>query len=161
MTPDYFCNLDANLMRLDHLQRPELNKGTVDFVVDSAEEYWAQNPPPHIAQPYASVEGPPKGPRAPAPLDYVFAFDVSTQAVVSGFLKSSCDALKQILFGSGDAEESAVFPAASRIGIATFNDTLHFYSFAVRFHLLFVMCARIDLRAGIVPVRGDTDACRW
>lgn len=140
MSPDYFCNLDANLMRLDHLQRPELNKGTIDFVLDAAEEYWAQNPPPHIAQPYASVEGPPKGRRAPAPLDYVFAFDVSTQAVVSGFLKASCDALKNILFGSSDAENVTVFPPASRMGIATFNDTLHFYSFAVRLLLFYVMC---------------------
>ncbi|KAF8960368.1 sec24-related protein [Flammula alnicola] len=130
VSPEYFCNLDANLLRLDHLQRPELNKGTIDFDVTSAEEYWAQNPPPHIAQPFSSVEGPPKGPRAPAPLEYVFAFDVSNEAVVSGFLQSVCDALKVVLFGSTNANgaiEDSHFPPSSKIAIVTFDSTLHFY----------------------------------
>lgn len=131
VSSEYFCNLDANLLRLDHLQRPELNKGTVDFDVTSSEEYWAQNPPPHIAQPFASVEGPPKGPRTPAPLHYIFAFDVSHESVVSGFLQSACQALQDVLFGTGRPN---IVPS-SKISIVTFDRSLHFYDITVRFTL--------------------------
>ncbi|KAF8183126.1 sec24-related protein [Pholiota molesta] len=133
VSSEYFCNLDADHLRLDHLQRPELNKGTVDFDVTSAEEYWARNPPPHIAQPYASVEGPPQGPRQPTPLDYVFAFDVSNESIASGFLQSSCDSLKAILYGTVDANgsvEHPKFPPTSKLAVITFNHNLHFYDFA-------------------------------
>lgn len=131
VSSEYFCNLDANLLRLDHLQKPELNKGTVDFLVSSSEDYWATQPPPHIAQPFASVDGPPLGPRPPASMDYVFAFDVSNEAVISGFLQSACDALKSILYGSSDPSGAVLippaFPPSLRIAIITFDTTLHFY----------------------------------
>lgn len=132
MTPDYFCNLDANFLRLDHLQRPELNKGTVDFEVTSSKEYWAQNPPAHIAQPFYSVETPEPGPRIPCPLTYVFAFDVSMEAVASGFLQSSCDSLKTILYGNADLGIESNFLPSSRLAIVTFNSSLHFYHLDVR-----------------------------
>jgi len=138
VSTEYFCNLDANLLRLDHLQRPELNKGTVDFLVTPCEDYWATQPPPHIAQPFASVDGPPSGPRPPTPMDYIFAFDVSNEAVVSGFLQSACDALKSVLYGSSDASGVAItppsFPPSLRIAIITFDTALHFYDMTVGFH---------------------------
>lgn len=144
VSTDYFCNLDANLLRLDHLQRPELNKGTVDFDVTDSEDYWAQNPPPHIAQPFASVEGPPKGPRKPLALHYLFAFDVSHEAVVSGFLRNACDALKTILCGSTTADgvsvPSAISPS-NRISIMTFDKSLHFYDLLVRFNSSILLVA--------------------
>ncbi|KDR79957.1 hypothetical protein GALMADRAFT_242124 [Galerina marginata CBS 339.88] len=130
VSTEYFCNLDTNQLRLDHLQRPELSKGTVDFNVTSCDEYWAQNPPPHIALPYYSVDEPPKGPRPPVPMDYIFLFDVSNEAVVSGFLESACDALKTILYGNTDLEIDPCFPTSSRVAIMTFDSSLHFYDFA-------------------------------
>ncbi len=135
VSPEYFCNLDPNLLRLDQLQRPELNKGTVDFDVTSAEDYWAQHPPPRISRPFYSPEPTPSGPRQPSPIDYIFAFDVSIEAIYSEFLSSACETLKLILFGGTDAggsHLSPTIPESSRIAILTFDTTLHFYDFSVR-----------------------------
>ncbi|KAH9886074.1 sec24-like protein [Cubamyces lactineus] len=123
---EYFCNLDANLLRLDHLQRPELNKGTVDFVV--SEEYWAPHPPPSIQPLYYSIIPPPtNGLRKPQPMDYMFVFDVSQEAVRSGFLKAACAILLEALFGDGEAIPSC-FPPSSRVAILAFDRTLQFYN---------------------------------
>ena len=131
VTSDYFCNLDANLLRLDLLQRPELTKGTVDFAVDSSEEYWSKNPPPQISSPYCSVDPPPTDSRQPEPLEIIFAFDVSSVAVASGFLKCACAFLKELLYGEDDLDD-ACFSRNGRIAIITFDSTLHFYDLTVR-----------------------------
>ncbi|KAF8815725.1 sec24-related protein [Phlegmacium glaucopus] len=124
---DYFCNLDANLLRLDLMERPELTKGTVDFSVHSSEEYWGKNPPPQISMPYHSVEPPPTGSRRPEPMDIIFAFDVSSDAVASGFLECACATLKDLLYaGEGDLND-ACFSHNGRMTIITFDTTLHFY----------------------------------
>ncbi|KAL1946226.1 hypothetical protein VTO73DRAFT_15353 [Trametes versicolor] len=123
---EYFCNLDANFLRLDHLQRPELNKGTVDFAV--SEEYWTPQPPPSIRPLYYSVvPQPTTGVRKPQPMDYVFAFDVSQEAVRSGFLKTACAVLLAALFGDDESIPSC-FPQESRIAILAFDRTLQFYN---------------------------------
>lgn len=127
---EYFCNLDANFLRLDHLQRPELNKGTVDFAV--SEEYWTPQPPPSIRPLYYSVvPQPTAGVRKPQPMDYVFVFDVSQEAVRSGFLKTACAVLLAALFGDGESIPSC-FPQESRIAILAFDRTLQFYNLSVR-----------------------------
>ncbi|KAJ3513513.1 hypothetical protein NLJ89_g2903 [Agrocybe chaxingu] len=153
VSPDYFCNLDVNMMRLDHLQRPELNKGTVDFVVTASEEYWAQNPPPRINQPFFSIEPPPAAARPPVPMDYVFAFDVSNETVISGFLQSACDAVKKILYGEEDENgvlSPALFPASNRIAIITFDTTLHFYDLSSEVTQMLVVA---DLDEVFVPTK--------
>jgi len=120
-------------MRLDHLQRPELNKGTVDFVVP--EEYWAINPPPKISSSYYLVQPPPPGPRRPQPMDYVFVFDISNEAIQSGFLVTACASLLKVLYG-GTSEDGLslepCFPENSRLAIISFDQTLHFYNLSVR-----------------------------
>ena len=140
VSTEYFSNLDANFLRLDHLQRPELNKGTVDFDVSTSEEYWALQPSPQISPSFYSPEPMPSGSRPPTAIDYIFAFDVSGEAVVSEFLHASCEALKRVLFGSADANDiqyAALFPDGGRVAILTFDTTLHFYDLSVcRFPLL-------------------------
>lgn len=131
---EYFCNLDANLLRLDHLQRPELNKGTVDFAVP--EEYWAPHPPPRIAPLYQPViPSTETGSRKPQSMDYVFVIDVSVEAIRSGFTSTACESLRRILYGGTSEEDTIVcFPSQSRICIVTYDRTLHFYNLSVRIH---------------------------
>lgn len=113
-------------MRLDHLQRPELNKGTVDFSVP--DEYWAVEPPPNPNPSYASV-GPSKRTecRAPQPMNYVFAFDISVDAVRSGFFQCSCDALRTILYQETDGGVVCRLPAGSQIAIISYDCVLNVY----------------------------------
>lgn len=129
VTPDYFCNLDASLRRLDHEQRPELNKGTVDFAV--GENYWAPHPPPRLSPSYYTVEPPPTtSNRKPQPMAYLFALDVSQEAVQSGFLRAACASLRSLLYGGIGADGSEIqpcFPTESVLGIITYDETLHFY----------------------------------
>lgn len=125
VSPEYFCNLDGNLQRMDHVRRPELNRGTIDFAVPS--DYWATNPPQRLAMPYFSAEPPPSGPRRPLPLNYVFALDVSNEAQRSGLLHTACASILDILFGP-----NACCPPESEIAILTFDVTLHFYDLSVR-----------------------------
>ncbi|KAL1749850.1 hypothetical protein FB107DRAFT_252542, partial [Schizophyllum commune] len=88
--------------------------------------------------------------RAPQPLTYVLALDVSREAVQSGFLRASCEALRGVLFGERgdpwvddpsstvDPSSSAftpalglpqVFPPNSRLCLLTFDRAVHFYDF--------------------------------
>ena len=125
--PDNFCNLDHNLLRLDHLQRPELNKGTVDFLVP--EEYWA------LEQQGLNPSYTPVGPsskkevhRPPHPMNYVFAFDISVDAVKSGFLRSSCDALRTTIYQ--ETEEGVVcrLPTGSKVAIISYDCVVNVYN---------------------------------
>ncbi|KAI0697043.1 sec24-like protein [Cytidiella melzeri] len=125
---EYFCNLDANLMRLDHLQRPELNKGTVDFVVP--EEYWASHPPPRIKPMYQPIASLPQAEkRNPQTMDYVFVIDVSVDALSSGFTEQASRSLIRMLYGdeTGETFIPPCIPPQSRICIMTFDSTVHFY----------------------------------
>lgn len=115
-------------MRLDHLQRPELNKGTVDFLVP--DDYWAIEPPPNLNPSYASV-----GPvserrthRPPQPMNYVFAFDTSVDAVKSGFLKSSCDALRTTIYQETDEGAVCRLPTGSKIAIISYDCVINVYN---------------------------------
>lgn len=133
VSPAYFSNLDANMLRLDHAQRPELTRGTVDFPV--TEQYWAQQPPASINPSYFSTDALPTGARAPQPMLYVFALDVSMDAVVTGFLEASCNLLKTVLYGGTSLDQEQLepcLPPASQIAILTYDDTIHFYDLKVR-----------------------------
>lgn len=126
--PDYFCNLDPNFARWDHLQRPELNKGTVDFHV--LDDYWAVEPPQNLNPSYASVgPSPTRGThRPPLPMNYVFAFDISVDAVKSGFLKSSCDALLTTIYQETKEGPACKLPAGSKIAIISYDCVINVYN---------------------------------
>ncbi|KAF7316124.1 SEC23 SEC24 family protein [Mycena indigotica] len=143
VSTEYFCHLDANMRRMDHDRRPELNRGTVDFVVPK--EYWATNPPQRLSMPYYSIDPPPSGPRQPQPLSFVFAFDVSNEAVQSGALKTACAALQDALFGP-----DACFPPSSCLAILTFDETLHFYDLSTDSVPMLVVS---DIDEVFVPLR--------
>jgi len=94
---EYFCNLGADGRRRDALERPELSRGTVEYVA----------PKEYMVRP----------PMAPA---FVFAIDVSYPAVASGATAAVCEALAQAL---GDLPGAG----RASVGVVTFDGALHFY----------------------------------
>ncbi|KAF8137561.1 hypothetical protein EV363DRAFT_1318334 [Boletus edulis] len=162
VSQEYFSNLDPNFMRLDHADRPELNKGTVDFIVES-DEYWAPPPLPKLAPTYFTPEPPPPTPREPVPLHYLFALDVSMIAVESGFLQSVCSVLLDVLYGGTAADGSTFepcFPQGCRIAILTFDQALHFYNLSADLphaHQLVVG----DLEEIFLPLRNGLFVDPW
>ncbi|OCH89213.1 sec24-like protein [Obba rivulosa] len=155
VSPEYFCNLDANFMRLDHLQRPELNKGTVDFIVPEA--YWAPHSLPNITSLYEPlVPESRSGLRQPQPMDYVFAFDVSSEATRSRFTAAACSSLLDLLYGRTSNEASAptsCLSPGSRICIISFDRTLHFYDLAPHDDRIPPMLVVPDVEDVYVPLK--------
>lgn len=132
--PEYFCNLDGNQYRLDHLQRPELNKGTIDFALPK--EYWASHPPHTLTPPFFSPEPRQHGPKQPVPMHYVFAFDVSQESIQTGILSAACASLRTILFGGTSQDSLEVepcFPPDNTLAIITFDNSIHYYDLSVSF----------------------------
>ena len=82
-----------------------------------------------------TLKPPQSTPRPPVPLRYLFALDVSVNAVESGFLQSVCSTLMDILYGGTAADSSTFEPRFSqgcRIRILTFDQMLYFYNRSVR-----------------------------
>lgn len=106
---DYFSNLDMNGRRLDIDMRPELRFGTCAFEV--ADMYCA---------------------RPPSAVSYLFAIDVSFNAVQSGMLATFASAIKHYLY-SGMFE----IPQGSTVGFMTFDRAIQFYNMKVYSHMIF------------------------
>ncbi|KAJ1666385.1 COPII coat Sec23p-Sfb3p heterodimer component [Coemansia sp. RSA 1646] len=96
---DYFCNLDMVGRRLDREMRPELSKGTVEFVANKD----------FIT-------------REPVPTSFVFAIDVTWGAVQSGMVAQAAAAIKDSIYGG------LGLPPGAKVGIITFDRSAHFYS---------------------------------
>lgn len=95
---DYFAHLDATGRRIDADQRPELAKGSVEFVAPT--EYMVRPPMPPL---------------------YFFLIDVSVSAVRSGMLEVVAQTIKSCL------DELPGFPR-TQVGFITFDSTIHFYN---------------------------------
>ncbi|KAJ4979437.1 hypothetical protein NE237_010217 [Protea cynaroides] len=95
---EYFAYLDANGRRTDLDQRPELSRGSVEFVAPT--EYMVRPPMPPL---------------------YFFLIDVSVSAVRSGMLEIVAKTIRSCL------DELPGFPR-TQIGFLTFDSTLHFYN---------------------------------
>jgi protein transport protein SEC24 len=124
VTPEYFSHLDMSQRRMDLDQRPELQFGSVDFVV--GKEYWVQDNP---TSPGAS-------PREPTPLHYIFAIDVSWTSVRCGLIKEVVKGLRELLYPTEEevAEgRSTGLPAEAKIAIMTFDRTVQFFNLKVSF----------------------------
>ncbi|KAG6849961.1 hypothetical protein H0H93_003150 [Arthromyces matolae] len=147
-----WCSLDANLMRLDQLQRPELSKGVVDFAVP--EEYWAINPAQGFNLPYHTFEPQkPGSSRPPKPMNYIFAFDVSNEAVKYGFFRSACACVSRLLFGgttTDGASFDACFPPESSAAFLTYDSMIHFYDLSTSTPRMLVVP---DIEEVFVPLK--------
>ncbi|KAK4565225.1 hypothetical protein RGQ29_007049 [Quercus rubra] len=95
---DYFAHLDATGKRIDLDQRPELTKGSVEFVAPT--EYMMRPPMPPV---------------------YFFLIDVSVSAVRSGMIEVVAQTIRSCL------DELPGYPR-TQIGFATFDSAIHFYN---------------------------------
>lgn len=139
-----------------------MKRGTIDFLVPSA--YWAPVPPKrliHAFVPVTEESGKASRPstdqkpsllptlnsteratRKPIPINYVFALDVSLEAVQGGLLRSACNILLDLLYGQAvegyeTTEEETEKPPSpwwnpeSRLAIVTYDRELCFYDLSV------------------------------
>jgi protein transport protein SEC24 len=127
--------LDANFNRLDYSERPELQKGTVDFVVSQSSDYWASNPLRHLTLTSFSDPTQSDVARIPQSIRYIFALDVSHTSILSGFLTSACVALRTIFYGRFSEDGSEIvkgsLPQGCSIALVTFDDAVHLYGLSV------------------------------
>ncbi|KAJ6305730.1 hypothetical protein OIU78_021133 [Salix suchowensis] len=95
---DYHCNLGPDGRRRDADERPELCRGTVEFV--ATKEYMVRDPMPAV---------------------YFFLIDVSLHAIQTGATAAACSSISQVI---ADLPEGP----RTMVGIATFDSTIHFYN---------------------------------
>eukprot|EP00055_Hartaetosiga_balthica_P010598 m.45719 g.45719 ORF g.45719 m.45719 type:complete len:969 (+) comp7234_c0_seq1:3-2909(+) len=102
--PDwYFDNLDASGYRKDIQLRPELHRGTVEYLA----------PASYCARP----------PQIPATM---FLIDVSRYAVTSGMTETACHAIRQVI--EAHTRKYAQQRRPFRMGIITYDTSIHFYN---------------------------------
>ncbi|KAK1417403.1 hypothetical protein QVD17_26530 [Tagetes erecta] len=95
---DYQCNLAPDGRRRDADERPELCRGTVEFV--ATREFMVREPMPAV---------------------FFFLIDVSMNALQTGATAGACSAISRVL---SDLPEGP----RTMVGIATFDSTIHFYN---------------------------------
>ncbi|KAH7279438.1 hypothetical protein KP509_37G019900 [Ceratopteris richardii] len=95
---DYYCPLDQTGRRTDVHERPELSRGSVEFIAPA--EYMVRPPMPPV---------------------YFFLIDVSFSAIKTGMLQIAVDTIKSCL------DKLPGYPR-TQIGFLTFDSALHFYS---------------------------------
>ncbi|KAH8507472.1 hypothetical protein H0E87_009860 [Populus deltoides] len=95
---DYLCNLGPDGRRRDADERPELCRGTVEFV--ATKEFMVRDPMPAV---------------------YFFLIDVSMHAIQTGATAAACNSISQVI---ADLPEGP----RTMVGIATFDSTIHFYN---------------------------------
>ncbi|CAA7400497.1 unnamed protein product [Spirodela intermedia] len=95
---DYYCNLGPDGRRHDADERPELCRGSVEFV--ATKEFMVRDPMPAV---------------------FFFLIDVSMNAVETGAAAAACSAVSQAIADLPEGPQTLV-------GIATFDSTIHFYN---------------------------------
>ncbi|CAK7199823.1 COPII coat Sec23p-Sfb3p heterodimer component [Sporothrix eucalyptigena] len=111
---EYFCATSPQGVRGDRDQRPELSRGTVEFVVPK--EYWTKEP---------------------VGLRWLFLIDVTQESYNRGFLEAFCEGILGALYGGGEEDEKdengepkRSIPANARVGFVTYDKEVHFYNVA-------------------------------
>jgi protein transport protein SEC24 len=116
--PEYFCATTPQGARVDREQRPELMRGTVEFLVPK--EYWSKEP---------------------VGLRILFLIDVGQEAFNRGFLEAFCEGVMAALYGgddspAGDGQIKPRIPEGAKVGFVTFDKDIHFYNMNVGFPAL-------------------------
>nr|XP_043619292.1 protein transport protein Sec24-like At4g32640 [Erigeron canadensis] len=95
---DYQCNLGPDGRRRDADERPELCRGTVEFI--ATREFMVRDPMPAV---------------------FFFLIDVSMNAIQTGATAGACSAISRVITDLPEGPRTMV-------GIATFDSTIHFYN---------------------------------
>lgn len=95
---DYFAPLDQYGKRRDAAERPELHRGTVEFVAPA--EYMVRPPMPPV---------------------YLFVLEVTPAAANSGALEAAVAGIKRSI-------DSMPSEGRTRVGVITFDASVHFYA---------------------------------
>ncbi|CAI9293190.1 unnamed protein product [Lactuca saligna] len=95
---EYQCNLGPDGRRRDADERPELCRGTVEFV--ATREFLVREPMPAV---------------------FFFLVDVSMNAIQTGATAGACSAISRVVADLPEGPKTLV-------GIATFDSTIHFYN---------------------------------
>jgi protein transport protein SEC24 len=108
--PEYFCATTPQGARVDREQRPELMRGTVEFLVPK--EYWNKEP---------------------VGLRWLFLIDVGQEAFNKGYLEAFCEGIVAALYGGDqsleeDGRSKRRIPEGSKVGFVTFDKDIHFYN---------------------------------
>ncbi|KAJ4964766.1 hypothetical protein NE237_016615 [Protea cynaroides] len=108
---EYHCNVGPDGRRRDADERPELCRGTVEFV--ATKEFMVRDPMPAV---------------------FFFLIDVSMNAIQTGGTAAACSAISQVIADLPEGPRTFV-------GIATFDSTIHFYNLkrALQQPLMFIV----------------------
>jgi protein transport protein SEC24 len=112
--PEYFCATNPQGVRVDRDQRPELHRGTVEFVVPK--EYWT---------------------REPTSLRWLFLIDATQESYNKGFMETFCDGILAALYGGENQEKDENgepkrrLPEGTKVGFVTYDKDIHFYNINV------------------------------
>ncbi|XP_078522947.1 protein transport protein Sec24C-like isoform X2 [Lissotriton helveticus] len=127
----YFLPTDREGRRSDHQRRPELCRGSYEFLLPASQD--TDSLPPA----------------------FLFLIDVSQDALQSGLVQMVCEELKARLCTTPrDSGDSKIPP--TRIGIITYNRTVHFYNLSSHLTLpqMLVMTdpahVEVPLREGLI-----------
>lgn len=111
--PEYFCATTPQGARVDREQRPELMKGTVEFLVPK--EYWSKEP---------------------VGLRTLFVIDVCQESFNKGYLTAVCQGILSALYGAEEEAQSGEdgseikrsIPLGAKVGFITYDKDIHFYN---------------------------------
>ncbi|KND89283.1 Uncharacterized protein C4.03c [Tolypocladium ophioglossoides CBS 100239] len=132
--PEYFCATSPQGVRVDRDQRPELHRGTVEFVVPK--EYWT---------------------REPVGLRWLFVIDATQESYNKGFRETFCDGILAALYGGEDQEKDENgepkrrIPGGAKVGFITYDKDIHFYNMNSRLDQAQMMIMP-DLEDPFVPL---------
>jgi protein transport protein SEC24 len=116
--PEYFSATNPQGARVDREQRPELMRGTVEFLVPK--EYWSKEP---------------------VGIRWLFLIDVTQESYNKGFLEAFCEGIMSSLYGGvaapsedeqADPNAGRTIPPGAKVGFMTFDKEIHFYNVNVR-----------------------------
>ncbi|CAF3482067.1 unnamed protein product [Fusarium graminearum] len=108
---EYFAATNPQGVRVDRDSRPELCRGTVEFVVPK--EYWT---------------------REPVGLRWLFLIDVTQESYNKGYVEAFCEGIRVALYGGEDqelddnGEPKRRIPEGAKVGFVTYDKDIHFYN---------------------------------